>query len=594
MSVADGVTVVSRHVKSLLVALVALAPNSGGAQSQRDVAGDERQVAIAAGVDDGSSAAPACVTQHPPLLRAYRVRPPWRVAGVDYCVGYSTSTVLKSPATISMAGVKVNAATKSITVTGDNVTLDGYDFAGWSVVTQAANTRLVNSNFNGVNPGGTQTSVISGTMTSSNLYVGYCTIDGLTGGGHAEFLVEMEGPGLTIEYSWLKNSNSDLIGRHGVSGGDLTIQYNLTEQAGMGGATTHGDYLQVYGPQLDNVAIRYNTSVQVGGITQGWIIDNAHSGEFSNNTLIGDASYWVSANASTLTAPFVVQNNDFVIGGFGFAYGGGANDGYPLSVYVNNKDMVSGEIVQDSNVAVPTSISSYSADSGVAGDGITNDSTLTLTGAAAANSTVKVFDGSTQIGTATANASGAWSYTTAKLADGTHSFTADSGTGASTALSVKIDTVAPNAPTIGALSTSNVLSGSAEANSTVKVFDGTTQIGTATANASGAWTYSASQLSAGSHSFTATATDAAGNTGATSAAFVTNASLSAPTIASYSTDSGVAGDGITNDNTLTLTGTAAANSTVKLFDGATLLGQATANGSGAWSYTTATLSNGSH
>ena len=33
------------------------------------------------------------------------------------------------------------------------------------------------------------------------------------------------------------------------------------------------------------------------------------------------------------------------------------------------------------------------------------------------------------------------------------------------------------------------------------------------------------------------------------------------------------GDGITNDNTLTLTGTAEANSTVKVYDGATLLGQ---------------------
>ena len=66
----------------------------------------------------------------------------------------------------------------------------------------------------------------------------------------------------------------------------------------------------------------------------------------------------------------------------------------------------------------------------------------------------------------------------------------------------------------------------------------------------------------------------------------------APTIASFSTDSGMVGDGITNDNTLTLTGTAEANSTVKVFDGATLLGSATANGSGAWSYTTAALANG--
>ena len=96
---------------------------------------------------------------------------------------------------------------------------------------------------------------------------------------------------------------------------------------------------------------------------------------------------------------------------------------------------------------------------------------------------------------------------------------------------------------------------------------------------------------------TATATDAAGNTSAASAALVVTvdtAAPAAPAIASFSNDSGIVGDGITNDNTLTLTGTAEANSTVKVYDGATLLGSATANGSGAWSYTTAALTDGAH
>jgi large repetitive protein len=53
----------------------------------------------------------------------------------------------------------------------------------------------------------------------------------------------------------------------------------------------------------------------------------------------------------------------------------------------------------------------------------------------------------------------------------------------------------------------------------------------------------------------------------------------------------VVGDGITDATVLTLTGTAEANSIVKVYDGATLLGSATANGSGAWSFTTGTLSN---
>ena len=180
-------------------------------------------------------------------------------------------------------------------------------------------------------------------------------------------------------------------------------------------------------------------------------------------------------------------------------------------------------------------------------------------------------------------------------------------TDTSAALVVTIDAVAPTAATI-ATATANAnsglnLTGTAEANSVVKVYDGTTEIGTATANSSGAWGYTTGTLATGSHSLTARATDAAGNTGAASAVVTASTGTSpaptpteptAPKINSFSNDSGTAGDGITNDNTLTLSGTAAANSTIHLSDGTTQLGTTTANSSGAWSYTTGTLSNGTH
>ena len=70
--------------------------------------------------------------------------------------------------------------------------------------------------------------------------------------------------------------------------------------------------------------------------------------------------------------------------------------------------------------------------------------------------------------------------------------------------------------------------------------------------------------------------------------------MTAPSITTFTTDSGVAGDHITNDNTLTLSGSAVANSTVNIFDNAKLLGSVAANASGAWSYTTASLVNGNH
>ena len=141
------------------------------------------------------------------------------------------------------------------------------------------------------------------------------------------------------------------------------------------------------------------------------------------------------------------------------------------------------------------------------------------------------------------------------------------------------------------------LTGTAEANSTVKVYDGANLLGSATANGSGAWTYTTTSLNNGAHNLTATATDAAGNVSAASHALavtIDTTAPAAPSVTSFSPDSGVVGDGITNATVLTLTGTAEANSTVKVYDGANLLGSATANGSGAWTYTTTSLNNGAH
>jgi hypothetical protein len=62
------------------------------------------------------------------------------------------------------------------------------------------------------------------------------------------------------------------------------------------------------------------------------------------------------------------------------------------------------------------------------------------------------------------------------------------------------------------------------------MFDGTTQIGTAQANTSGAWSFATAALSTGNHSFTASATDAAGNTSSASSplAVTVDASSSSP------------------------------------------------------------------
>jgi hypothetical protein len=99
------------------------------------------------------------------------------------------------------------------------------------------------------------------------------------------------------------------------------------------------------------------------------------------------------------------------------------------------------------DITPPTAptIAAFTPDTGTVGDKITSASVLTLSGTAEAGSIVKVFDGGSQIGTAIANASGAWSFTTAKLSHTTHNFTATATdaagntSSASSLLKVRVD-----------------------------------------------------------------------------------------------------------------------------------------------------------
>ena len=157
-----------------------------------------------------------------------------------------------------------------------------------------------------------------------------------------------------------------------------------------------------------------------------------------------------------------------------------------------------------------------------------DDDVLTLDGTAVADSTVTIFNGTTSIGTSTANAEGAWVFTTGTLANGTYSITTvDSLLGNSSAASSVLNVVvdSPPAPVIdsGVLNSAfeEVLVGTAEANSTVVVFDGTTELGTAEVNSDGAWSFTTGALSSGACSFTATNVDAAGNISPASSALTT-------------------------------------------------------------------------
>ncbi|WP_247369079.1 MULTISPECIES: Ig-like domain-containing protein [unclassified Bradyrhizobium] len=335
----------------------------------------------------------------------------------------------------------------------------------------------------------------------------------------------------------------------GVDGGNTLIQDNYIHDM-IASGSPHYDGISIDGKN-SNITISHNTVINDHTQTAAIMIDN-YFGPVSNVTVDNNLLYgggyniYSSAQFDGGSVTGVSVTNNHVGGGYwgptaftgnSPVYTGNVDDSGTLVATLNT----SANSGSDSAPTAPSApvIASFSTDSGTAGDKITSDNTIELKGSAAAGSTVKFYDGTTQIGSATADSSGNWDYITKVLTDAKHTLTVtatdSSGqtSAASSALAITVDTKAPTAPTMASHTVNSanqvVLSGSAEASSVVKVFDGTTQIGTVTADSSGAWGYTSAALAAGSHILTAKATDAAGNTGTASTAFAASISNSAPT-----------------------------------------------------------------
>ena len=86
----------------------------------------------------------------------------------------------------------------------------------------------------------------------------------------------------------------------------------------------------------------------------------------------------------------------------------------------------------------------------------------------------------------------------------------------------QIDTTAPSAPHISfdtVIVNRAIVVGTATADSVIRIYEGTTLVGTTSSNSKGNWVFESSPLTKGAHTFTATATDTAGNVSAPSIAF---------------------------------------------------------------------------
>ncbi|WP_251460184.1 Ig-like domain-containing protein, partial [Weizmannia agrestimuris] len=205
-----------------------------------------------------------------------------------------------------------------------------------------------------------------------------------------------------------------------------------------------------------------------------------------------------------------------------------------------------------------------------------SDASTAVTGTTEAGAKVTVKSGSNVLGTAKADNTGAFKVSIAKQKAGTklvvYAEDAAGHKSGETTVTV-IDKTAPAAPTVQPFGDNQtVITGKAEAGSTVTIKSGKTILGTATASSKGSFSVKIKSKQKAGTTLTAYATDKAGNTSAgKSFKVVDKTAPSAPSVNWF------------GDNQTTITGKAEAGAKVTIKRGKTVLGTGTANSKGTFS-----------
>ncbi|HCD7429121.1 TPA: Ig-like domain repeat protein, partial [Citrobacter werkmanii] len=245
---------------------------------------------------------------------------------------------------------------------------------------------------------------------------------------------------------------------------------------------------------------------------------------------------------------------------------------------VGNTSSSSYDLVIDTVTVTPSLKLDTGSDTGSSNDdGITKETQPLLTGTAEANATIEIFIDGTVVGQVVSDKNGVWNYRIpeeASLADGEHAVvvraTDAAGNSAnSTTLDIVVDSTMET-PTIHLDSDSGIsdadritnnaspiFSGSAEAYSSITIYQDGKAIGKVSADANGNWSYSftgSQALTDGSYIFYITATDVAGNSATSEKIQVTiDTQVSIPTLdlADASDTGSLNSDNITRDTTPT-------------------------------------------
>ncbi|CAN7196984.1 Ig-like domain-containing protein [Caballeronia sp. LjRoot31] len=391
----------------------------------------------------------------------------------------------------------------------------------------------------------------------------------------------------------------DSKGNFGASSVPLTVQVGST----------------VVAPAAPGItALTDNVGTKTGPITNGTMTDDSRpvltgTGTAGNTITLYDGATVIGSATVAGNGTWSVQPATALING--------THDLYATQTNAAGTSPHSTDISFTVNTTTPATPAAPTTtdDSGnaIAAGSTTADAHPHIHGKGTNGDTITVYDNGVVIGSTTVAPDGTWTFTPSPdLPNGSNSITvietnpAGTSSASSAPIVVVVDTTTPAKPSTPVLTDdSNAsipagstttdghphISGTGTAGNIVKVYDGATPIGSAVVDVTGKWTFTPStDMASGTHTITATQTNAAGTTGAASAAiaFTFTPVATVPVITllheyNGSVDVKSVPSGSTTPYTgNVIYGTAHYGDTISVYDGASLLGSVGVSVDGSW------------
>jgi hypothetical protein len=518
------------------------------------------------------------------------------VTFLDGSATLGTAGLNSGTAALATSSLSVGNHTITATYAGDSNVSGSTSAAITQTVNMGASSSTVSSSLNPSHFG--QSVTFTATVSAVSPSVG-------TPGGTVTFLdgaatlgtAVLSGGSATLSTSTLANGTHTITAFYA---GDANFSGNTSAaltQTVNGKSDSTTSVASNANPSVFGQAVTFTATVTGPGGTPGGTVTFLDSG-----TTLATAN--LSGGMGSLTTSSLTVGNHTIT----VAYSGDSNFNASTSA----------AITQTVNKASSSSSVSSSINPSVVGQNVTFSAVVTAVapGAGTPTGSVVFMDSATSLGSASLNGAGVGTFATAALSAGVHSITAVySGdahfTGstspafmqtvgqASTTTSLA---AAPNPTVFGQGATftatvSVVAPGSGTRTGSVAFIDSGVTLGTSAVNASGQAAFTATTLSAGTHTIRASYLGDSNFSGSTSAAVTQTINKASTTTSLVSSlNPSFASQSVTFTATVAAVspGAGTPDGTVTFLDGGATLGTAAVNGSGQAAFTTSTLSIGVH